>query len=61
MRLMRADGMTPYAMARALYPDMPLESLYLILSVAVGHMEVLEERGMLRSEYRAGVLHFLPA
>lgn len=61
LKLLRPEGMTPYAMAGALYPGMPLESLYLILSVAVGHMEVLEERGVLRSEHRAGVLHFLPA
>ncbi|MFP4502015.1 MAG: MBL fold metallo-hydrolase [Candidatus Hydrogenedentota bacterium] len=61
LKLVPAAGMTPYALAKAMYPGMSPENLYLILSVAVGHMEVLEERGTLCVEYRGGVLHYVPA
>lgn len=61
LRLMGSDSQTPYALARKLYPDAPLESLYLVLSVALGHLEVLEEKQALRSERRDATLVFSPA
>ncbi len=58
LRLIAPEGVTPYTVARQLYPDMPPESLYLVLSVALGHLEVLEEKGRLCSEHRNGVMIF---
>lgn len=55
------DGITPFALCRKFYPKLPLEHLYLGLSVAVGHMELLESRGLLRHEHRDGILHYQPA
>jgi DNA-binding transcriptional ArsR family regulator len=45
-------------MSRALYPDLPVQHLYLALSVATGHLEVLEEQGLVTAERRDGVLHY---
>lgn len=53
-------GSTPYQIATQLYPDMPPETIYLILSVAAGHLEVLEEKGLVRSEIREGIRYFVP-
>lgn len=49
---------TPYTVCRWLYPELPLPSLYLGLSVATGHLELLETRGLVRAEHRDGVVHY---
>jgi len=51
-------GITPYALATHLYPRMRRPDLYLCLSLATGQLEVLEDRGLMRSEHRNGILHF---
>lgn len=40
-----ASGATPYEVACMLYPDSQMRHLYLALSVAIGQLELLEERG----------------
>jgi glyoxylase-like metal-dependent hydrolase (beta-lactamase superfamily II) len=57
---LRPEGVTPYEVALAMYPDLGPENLYLILSVAVGHLEVLEEAGEAAAEHRDGVLYYRP-
>ena len=57
---LRPEGTTPYTLATEMYRDLGPENLYLILSVAVGHLEVLEEAGEAVSEHRNGVLHYRP-
>lgn len=61
LKLVLDGDSTPYAVSRRLFPKLPMKNLHLGLSIAVGHMEVLEERGQLRSETVDGVLHFYPA
>lgn len=58
MKLVREGKDTPYAVSRGLFPDLPTNALHLGLSIAVGHLEVLEERGVLASRHDAGVLRF---
>lgn len=49
---------TPYEISRGLFPDLPTPHVHLGLSIAVGHMEVLEERGELTSSHENGILRF---
>jgi len=55
-----ADGpQTPHAIARDLYPKLGVPHLSLALSVAIGHLELLEDRGALVSERNdVGVLRY---
>lgn len=59
-KLVREGHATPYAISRKLFPDLPAPNVHLGLSVSVGHMEVLEERGILEQTHVDGVLHFSP-
>lgn len=52
------EGITVYALARLLYPDLPLVNLYLALSIATGHLELLESRGVLYTRTAAGVTYY---
>ncbi|MCC6145079.1 MAG: hypothetical protein IT368_14835 [Candidatus Hydrogenedentes bacterium] len=61
LNLLGADSSTVYAMSRALYPDLPVQHLYLALSVAAGHLELLEQDGAVRVERRDGVLAYAAA
>jgi glyoxylase-like metal-dependent hydrolase (beta-lactamase superfamily II) len=49
MEAMPEEGITPYQLARVLYPQLEMPHLYLGLSVAAGQLEVLEEEGLLQS------------
>ena len=60
-KLVRDGHRTPYSVSRKLFPDLPAPHLHLGLSVSVGHMEVLEERGVLAETHENGVLCFAPA
>jgi glyoxylase-like metal-dependent hydrolase (beta-lactamase superfamily II) len=51
---------TPYEISRALFPTLPTPQLHLGLSIAVGHLELLEEAGEVRSGHANGVLRFEP-
>lgn len=49
---------TPYAVSRSLFPKLPMQNIHLGLSIAVGHLELLEEDGRLKSSHDNGVLRF---
>lgn len=59
-KLVREGHTTPYAVSRKLFPELPAPHLHLGLSVSVGHLEVLEERGILQQTHENGVLQFSP-
>lgn len=52
------EAVTPYILAQHLYPDIPIDQLYLVLSVALGHLEVMEEEGLAHSARENGILHY---
>ncbi|MCP4641623.1 MAG: MBL fold metallo-hydrolase [bacterium] len=59
VRTLLVDGMaTPYEVCRGLYPDLAHELVYLGLSVAIGHLEILEEEGMAVAHLDQGVLRY---
>lgn len=58
VKLIRQGQHTPYAISRALFPKLPVPHLHLGLSIAVGHLEVLEERGELCSSHQGQILTF---
>lgn len=58
LSLVREGLTTPYAVSQRLFPDLPNQNLHLGLSIAVGHMEVLETSGTLRSFTENGILYF---
>lgn len=59
VRTLLASGpLTPYELATILFPKLSLKVLHLGLSVAIGHLEVLEERGLAVAEERDGVVCF---
>jgi glyoxylase-like metal-dependent hydrolase (beta-lactamase superfamily II) len=61
LKLVARGKDTPYLVARRLFPRLPVESIHLGLSIAVGHMEAMEEDGRLNRHLQDGVLHFTPA
>jgi glyoxylase-like metal-dependent hydrolase (beta-lactamase superfamily II) len=62
VRGLLAKGLrTPYEVSRALFPMLEPPHLHLGLSIAVGHLELLEEMGEVSSGHRGGVLRFEPA
>jgi glyoxylase-like metal-dependent hydrolase (beta-lactamase superfamily II) len=57
--LLQEDALTPFALARRLFPELDMIHMYLGISVAVAHCELLEELGRLASAHDdAGVLHY---
>ncbi len=61
VRGLLAKGLrTPYEVSRSLFPRLPAPHLHLGLSIAVGHLELLEAVGELTSEHVDGVLRFEP-
>lgn len=58
LRLVHERGMTSFEVAAALYPKRMGQEFYLCLSVAAGHLEVLEDEGWLVSDWREGVLYY---
>ena len=58
MKLLRDGKKTPYEVSRGLFPDLPAQHLHLGLSIAVGHMEVLEERGEAECCHVNGMLEY---
>lgn len=61
LRLLRDGARTPYQVSKRLFPDLPPPHMHLGLSIAVGHMEVLEDQGAASSRHRDGILEFAPA
>lgn len=52
LTLIPEAGVTPYELARMLYPELEMPHLYLGLSVAVGQLEVLVEQGLVESTHK---------
>ena len=62
VRGLLAKGLrTPYEVSRSLFPMLEPPHLHLGLSIAVGHLELLEEMGEVRSGHEGGVLRFEPS
>lgn len=61
LELIPDSGLSPYELARALYPELEMPHLYLGLSVATGQLEVLTEEARVIEESRDGVLHYRKA
>ncbi len=59
-KLLKEGRRTPYQISRKLFPDLPIQNIHLGLSIAVGHLEVMEEAGEVKRFYTEGVLHFEP-
>lgn len=57
LRLVRNGEPTPYGVARRLFPDLPIQHIHQGLSIAVGHMELMEEEGIVTLTKEDGVLH----
>ena len=51
---------TPYEVSRRLFPRLPIPQIHLGLSIAVGHLELLEEAGEVHSHHESGVLTYEP-
>ncbi|MEK7794269.1 MAG: MBL fold metallo-hydrolase [Candidatus Hydrogenedentota bacterium] len=60
LKLVTEGHSTPYAVSRILFPNLPLENIHLGLSIAIGHMEVLETRGELAEARDNGALRYIP-
>jgi len=56
--LLEEGPKTPFELARTLFPDLEMIHMYLGLSVATAHCELLEERGRVLSHHQDGVLHY---
>lgn len=58
LKHVREGHTTPYSISKLLFPSLPAPHMHLGLSVSVGHLEVLEDRGELISSHIDGILHF---
>ncbi len=58
LKLLRDGKKTPYEVSRGLFPDLPDPHLHLGLSIAVGHLEVMEECGEAECCQVNGTLEF---
>ncbi len=56
--LVESQSMTPHQICMALFPEIAPQYYYLGVSVAIGHLEVLEDRGEIAGEIRDGVLTY---
>ncbi|MFA6239870.1 MAG: MBL fold metallo-hydrolase [Candidatus Hydrogenedentales bacterium] len=56
--LLEGGSMTPHQVCEAIFPGIDAQYYYLGMSLAIGHLEVLEERGQAYSESRDGILHY---
>ncbi len=58
LKLVQEGETTPYRVSKRLFPDLPLPNLHMGLSIAVGHLELLEGEGELASTHHGGILSF---
>ena len=56
--ILRLGPLTPYELALKLFPRIDAKVLHLGLSVSLGLLDVLEERGQAKSEERDGVVYY---
>ena len=50
LALISEEGISPYALARQLFPKSPPMQLFLCLSIALGQLEVMQAEGLVRCE-----------
>lgn len=50
--------LTPYELSVRLFPDMKVEHMYLALSTAVGHLDLLEHNGEAIPETESGIIRY---
>lgn len=55
-KLLAERPMTPYEIVTRIFPKVTSRSLHFALSVAIGHLDVLEERGQAKAEPANGVV-----
>jgi glyoxylase-like metal-dependent hydrolase (beta-lactamase superfamily II) len=53
-------ALTPFEVCRRIYPDLKTGYLFLGLSVAVGHLELLEQECRAVAKHQDGVLYYTP-
>lgn len=58
MGLLDNATMTPYQVCEALFPKLDPRQILMGLSVAIGHLEMLVERGLAQCAVKDGVQHF---
>jgi glyoxylase-like metal-dependent hydrolase (beta-lactamase superfamily II) len=51
--------LTPMEVCQRLYPDLDQSTIYIGLAVAIGHLDVLEERGLVACEENQGVVRYI--
>jgi len=56
--LLGAGPFTPHQLMGMLFPRVAMDTLHFGLSSVLGHLEILEECGMVASEERDGILYF---
>jgi glyoxylase-like metal-dependent hydrolase (beta-lactamase superfamily II) len=59
--IIESREMTPHQLCNILFPDIDPQYYYLGVSVAIGHLEVLEDRGEIVGDIRDGVLVYTAA
>ncbi len=55
----REKPSTPYEISRALFPALASEHIYLALSTAIGHLDLLEARGSVTPSVQNGVMRYV--
>ncbi|GMV94698.1 MAG: hypothetical protein AMXMBFR82_44760 [Candidatus Hydrogenedentota bacterium] len=61
LEFLRERSMTPMEVCERLYPDLDPSTIYIGLAVAIGHLDVLEERGLAASDASHEVLRYSAA
>lgn len=56
--MLEGRSMTPHEVSMALFPKIDIRMLHMGLSVAIGHLDVLEERGDVLAEERDGIVYY---
>lgn len=60
LAFVRERPATPYAVSRALFPELDNEHIYLALSTAIGHLDILEARRQIYAQSENGVMYYAP-
>ncbi|NPA15467.1 MAG: MBL fold metallo-hydrolase, partial [Deferribacteres bacterium] len=50
--------LTPFELARAIYPDMKKAHIYIVMSEIMGRLDILEDKGKVRCFYEDGLLYY---
>jgi len=58
LEFVREQPLTPMEICERLYPDLDPSTIYVGLAVAIGHLDVLEERGLAICDESNGILRY---